>query len=76
MKWYATCILYGDLNIYSELVTSVKIHNWWIVTQKIPRIFKSLSSIMAILMGDNPMVSKEISNLNPANFVNQMTKKI
>lgn len=54
MKWYATCILYGDLNIYSELVTSVKIHNWWIVTQKIPHIFKSLSSIMAILMGGQP----------------------
>ena len=33
-EWIGTCVLYDKLNIYTEIVHSVKIHTWWIVTQK------------------------------------------
>ena len=53
-EWFATCILYDNLTLYTEIIRSVKMHTWWIVTQKLPHIFKETSSIMAIIMGGQP----------------------
>lgn len=53
-EWAATCLLYHNLWLYSDLVQSVKLHTWWTVTQKLPHIFKQVSCVMAVIMGGQP----------------------
>ena len=53
-EWKATCLMYDNLNLYLECVPTIKLHTWWVVTQKVPRLYKQVAAIMAIIMGGQP----------------------
>ena len=42
LEWRATCLLYHNLNNYSAAVHTVKLHTWWVVSQKIPHVYKQI----------------------------------
>ena len=46
--------MYPNLNIYSAAVDDVKLHTWWVVSQKVPHIYKQVTAVMAVLMGGQP----------------------
>ena len=53
-EWKATCLMYNSLNIYSKLTHTIQMHTWWVVTQRVPHIYKQVSAVMAVIMGSQP----------------------
>ena len=53
-EWKSTCLLYASLNTYIDSVNTIRMHTWWIVNQKLPHLYKSISAVMAVLMGGQP----------------------
>ena len=46
--------MYDNMKLYIECVPTVKLHTWWVVTQKVPRLYKQVAAVMAIIMGGQP----------------------
>ena len=53
-KWQATCLLYPELSIYCKYIGTIRMHAWWILCQFHPHVYKHVSSVMAVLMGNQP----------------------
>ena len=54
VRWKASCLLYRELYVYGESVNGIKIHPWWILVAKKPSFMPIVSSVMALLMGEQP----------------------
>ena len=54
VRWRASCLLYRELFVYRESVKGIKIHPWWILVAKKPSLMPIVSSVMALLMGEQP----------------------
>ena len=68
-EWKSTCLLYASLNTYIDSVNTIRMHTWWIVNQKLPHIYKSISAVMAVLMCGHLQNYKETFFENSARYV-------
>ena len=60
--------MYQNLNIYISSVRTVKLHTWWVVTQKVPQIYNQVTAIMAIMMGGQPRAMQRNFDKKPCNI--------
>ena len=54
MQWKVTCNMYAKLCIYKHHVTEMKLHPWWEYVKFYPFMFKKVSAVLSVLMGDQP----------------------
>ena len=52
--WKSTCILYGNLSIYQNVLNDIKPLAWWKFVRKKPIKMKQVSCVVAILLGTQP----------------------
>ena len=55
VKWKASVIIYDNLKIYSEAVSSITMHPWHLVARNKPHLAKKVSVIMSVIMGAQPV---------------------
>jgi hypothetical protein len=62
-KWRVSCMLYGQLSMYSKTTTRITIHPWWVIANKIPKLTKEISAAISILMGCQPKgIQRNLAN--------------
>ena len=54
MQWQVTCSMYSKLCIYNRYASEMKLHPWWEYVKLYPFMFKKVSAVMSVLMGDQP----------------------
>ena len=54
VKWKVSCVFYRQLDIYKESVNRIELHAWWSLLKLRPHLGKSVSSLMAVLLGGQP----------------------
>ena len=54
IQWQVTCSMYSKLKIYNISVKEIKLHPWWEVVKIFPYMFKKVSAVLSVLMGDQP----------------------
>ena len=53
-RWRYSCMFYGDLKMYLEVVTDIKPIVWWSFVQSHPVFNKKAAAVVSILMGGQP----------------------
>ena len=53
-RWKASCLMYHELGVYRSTVAQIKIHVWWKLSTIYPYLVRQISSVMAVLLGDQP----------------------
>ena len=62
--WKATCILYGNVSNYQNMIKDIKMLAWWKFVRKKPIKMKQVSCLVAILSGTQPKgMQANFSNL-------------
>ena len=52
--WRGTCILYPELNVYTDCVKNIAMSIWWRVARASTRLQKQISGTLAVMMGGQP----------------------
>ena len=54
IRWKVTCSMYSKLRNYNCCVKMIKLHPWWEFVKNYPFMFKKVSAVVSVLMGDQP----------------------
>ena len=52
--WRDTCVLYPELNVYTDCMKNIAMSMWWRVARASPRLQKQIAGIVAVMMGGQP----------------------
>ena len=54
-NWKASCMMYEKLDLYAENMKTIKMHPWWAFVRENPSMMHKASSVVAALLGTQPV---------------------
>ena len=53
-NWRASCMMYSNLEMYSDSVKHIRMHAWWLFLKGHPSLHRKVSAVMSVLLGSQP----------------------
>ena len=72
-RWKATCLLYSSLRIFRKSTDSIKMNCWWYFAKSMPSATNKASSVVSVLMGNQPSAYQQNFSREPCGLCDDHT---